>query len=1011
MSVKIIFQVTCFSALFVASAFANPDSVVIPGDLRITGGGSGLVFPDGSIQYKAAEQGPMGPQGPIGLTGPAGLQGATGPQGPQGLQGPPGSADTTLQTSLNSSGIRISSLERTLSRAWIDAQPIESDSNNASSPQAAMNASGDALAVWEQHDGARWNIAANRYAPGTGWQTVQLLEQDTGNALAPQIAIDAGGNALSIWSQTDGSRYNIWANRYVPGTGWQTAQLIETDNAGAASNPQIAMNEAGNAFAVWRQSDGTRFNIWANRYVAGTGWQTALTIETAAGDPAIEAPQIAVDQMGNAVAVWTQHDGTRYNIYANRYSVDTGWQTAQVIETDAGDAATPDIAMDAAGSAIAVWKQHDGSRYSIYSASYVAGTGWQAAQLIETDNAGNAENPQVVFDTNGNAVAVWKQNDGTRFNIVAARYNSGTGWQAALKIEADNAGNAEAPQIAADTAGNFMAVWRQSDGTRFSVWSNKYVASLGWQTAELIETEDSGSADPPRIAMAPGGNGIAVWKQWDGSRYNVMANSFIDPVAKETMERKADIGVVQAGASSEATARQDADQTLQANVDTEASARQTADLSLQANIDAESAARQSAVQSLQVSLDTQYLKKSGGTITGALNLSSNGLTVGMNQLAVSGGKVGIGTTGPAEMLEVAGSIKVSGSGNGIVFPDGTKQTTAPLDSGGGVPSGFMILGETSTAPVGYTYTGLTVDFSPHWTEKAGMPTGRTKFAAVVVNNKIYAIGGIGVLSDSSANEEYDPATNSWVTRASMPTARHGLAAAVVNNKIYAIGGHNGAHLSTNEEYDPATNSWTTKASMPTARSLLAAAAVNNRIYAIGGFYYDPETAEFHYSLQANEEYDPATNTWAARASMPTGRSGLAAAVANDKIYAVGGNSSGDLLVSHERYEPATDTWTARASLPTPRDLLSLAAAGSKLHAIGGTQNIWPAVYGTSTNEEYDTATDSWTTKANMPTARLGCAAAAVNSGIHVIGGGSIGDIGTATHEVYNPIKMHVHRKN
>jgi hypothetical protein len=38
------------------TSYANPDAIVIPnGDLRIKGPGSGLVFPDGSIQYKAID--------------------------------------------------------------------------------------------------------------------------------------------------------------------------------------------------------------------------------------------------------------------------------------------------------------------------------------------------------------------------------------------------------------------------------------------------------------------------------------------------------------------------------------------------------------------------------------------------------------------------------------------------------------------------------------------------------------------------------------------------------------------------------------------------------------------------------------------------------------------------------------------------------------------------------------------------------------------------------------------
>lgn len=47
---------------------------------------------------------------------------------------------------------------------------------------------------------------------------------------------------------------------------WGTAALIETNNAGSAYVPQIAMEGNGNAIAVWEQSDGTRIGIWASSY-------------------------------------------------------------------------------------------------------------------------------------------------------------------------------------------------------------------------------------------------------------------------------------------------------------------------------------------------------------------------------------------------------------------------------------------------------------------------------------------------------------------------------------------------------------------------------------------------------------------------------------------------------------------------------------------------------------------------------------------------------------------------
>ena len=142
--------------------------------------------------------------------------------------------------------------------------------------EIAIDASGNALAVWDQSDGTRNNIWSNRYTAGGGWGTAELIETD--NAAVPQPRDRrrrqrqcAGDLASSPTARATG----IWSNRYTVGTGWGTAALIETDNAGDAADPQIAIDGNGNALAVWDQSDGTRRNIWSNRYTAGVGWGTA----------------------------------------------------------------------------------------------------------------------------------------------------------------------------------------------------------------------------------------------------------------------------------------------------------------------------------------------------------------------------------------------------------------------------------------------------------------------------------------------------------------------------------------------------------------------------------------------------------------------------------------------------------------------------------------------------------------------------------------------------------------
>ena len=278
---------------------------------------------------------------------------------------------------------------------------------------AVTDGSGNALEA-----AVLWSFTIHAQA----WGGAELIEtDDAGDAAYAEAEFDASGNAVAVWVQSNGTRNNVWANRYAAGTGWGTAELIETDDAGGATRADVAVDAAGNAVAVWYQSDGTRYNIWANRYVAGTGWGTAELIETDDTDNA-NAPKVEMDGAGNAIAVWYQWDGTRYNIWANRYVAGTGWGTTQLIESDnAGGVGPPHVAMDPSGNAVAVWQQDDGTRYNIWANRYATGTGWGPAELVETNDTGAAQYPHVAVDAAGNALAVWQQNDGTRDSIWANR--------------------------------------------------------------------------------------------------------------------------------------------------------------------------------------------------------------------------------------------------------------------------------------------------------------------------------------------------------------------------------------------------------------------------------------------------------------------------------------------------------------------------------------------------------------------------------------------------------------
>ncbi len=297
-----------------------------------------------------------------------------------------------------------------------------------------------------------------------------------------------------------------------------------------------------------------------------------------------------------------------------------------------------------------------------------------------------------------------------------------------------------------------------------------------------------------------------------------------------------------------------------------------------------------------------------------------------------------------------------------------------------------------------------------WTTLEPMPTPRSNLGVAVVKDKIYAIGGV----QSNMNEEYDPAKNTWTTKMSMPTARGDFAIAVLQDKIYAIGGLTRSGQWTaeltdvNEVYDPVTDSWTTKKSMPIPKAGLSANVVDGKIYLIGGFTQPLNSTVKTTSIETLV-YDPLNDLWTTKTPIPTATLDYATAVVDDKIYVISGTSraySDNLINPTQIYEPKTDTWSQGAPIPYP---VQQAAAGAttgfaapkKIYVIGGFIGFyWP----TNKIQVYDPEKDTWSSGADMPTPLFGLGVTVVNDQLYAIGGcpgylqGS-----TAAVEQYTPI--------
>jgi N-acetylneuraminic acid mutarotase len=276
-----------------------------------------------------------------------------------------------------------------------------------------------------------------------------------------------------------------------------------------------------------------------------------------------------------------------------------------------------------------------------------------------------------------------------------------------------------------------------------------------------------------------------------------------------------------------------------------------------------------------------------------------------------------------------------------------------------------------------------------WRTLAPMPTPRSEVAAAELNGEIYVIGGFERDGSSSNKvEAYNPETDSWRQIGPLPEPRH-HAAAFVFGSLFVMGGFEAGFDDPQTsvfQYNASTDTWAEATTLPEPRGGHAAAVIQCGedvlgacIFAVGGTDAD------RTNIAAVAVNDP-SGLWLRAADLPTPRDHLAVGAVDENIYAIGGRVNVDFgqnLDANEEYDPETDTWTARAPLPTARSGIAGVVLGGHIYIFGGEGSE-----GTfDENEAYDPQTDTWETLEPMPTARHGLGAAVVGDTIYVIGGG------------------------
>jgi N-acetylneuraminic acid mutarotase len=243
------------------------------------------------------------------------------------------------------------------------------------------------------------------------------------------------------------------------------------------------------------------------------------------------------------------------------------------------------------------------------------------------------------------------------------------------------------------------------------------------------------------------------------------------------------------------------------------------------------------------------------------------------------------------------------------------------------------------------------------TEKLNQEKTTNNYNAPSVGSLLAVPSGSAPPAGYSLYQRGEPKELVWEEKAPVSVARYAYdGVEVLDGKIYFVGGgaaNSSAH-NIAERYDPVTNTWETLASMSISRRGVACAVLNGKLYAIGGI-----------GLSSVEIFDPSTESWSTGVALSSEVRSGTSITAGGKIYLIGGhNASGQNINLVLCFDPSTNQWSTRANMPTARSGVKLVWFENRIWAIAG--------YGAprnSTVESYDPQTDTWRTEKQLPRAR------------------------------------------
>lgn len=219
---------------------------------------------------------------------------------------------------------------------------------------------GNATAIWEAGgDVLITAIFMSQKSFGGTWDGPFMLTSLDPVAFQPQIAVDPLGNVTAIWSE--GRCHMKLRSIYKPFEGsWEEPQTVFAIEHKKIFNPQLAVDGNGNATAVWQVQDNCFNSIIQSSFKPfQESWQ-AIPDQLSTGLCAMFS-QVAVNAKGDATVVWQLNDNNPSVIQASSKPFGENWQTTPDTLSSSFSCTAPQVIMNPLGNALAIWQAQNGS--------------------------------------------------------------------------------------------------------------------------------------------------------------------------------------------------------------------------------------------------------------------------------------------------------------------------------------------------------------------------------------------------------------------------------------------------------------------------------------------------------------------------------------------------------------------------------------------------------------------------------------------------------------------------